>query len=225
MTEFNLVNLKQNAGLLGKPEKLQKGKAGKDAEQMMPFVCVMGKACRATTQKMEGILPDPRLDKEKIGGRSNKGDATTRPGGIFNIDQENNILSTGKDKTEKTDQLLPTKGKGTKTNGSLSGKIDLLSKKDSQNQTQGEVKDLQRSIGLQKSKTEKTNPVLNKENIESGLTKSGLIKAVVEKNETPVRVGTNALINPVNERALHSGLGNEKGAPPVFKENAPGFLK
>ncbi len=233
MTELNLVNLKQNAGLLSAPEKLQKGKAGKDAEQMMPFVCVMGKAYRETTQKTEGIPPDPRLGKGKIGGRSNKGNAI-RPGGAFNIDQENNILSEGKG---KTDQSLPIKSKGTKINKSFSGKIVLLSKKDSQNQTQGEVKDLQRSSGLKKSKTERINPVLtgdakgplkpilNKQNIESGLTKSGLIKAVVEKKETPVRVGIDALIDPTKKQALYSGVGNKKGAPPVFKENAPGFLK
>ena len=235
MIEVNPVNLKQTVGLLGTPEKLQKGKAGKDAEQMMPFVCVMGQACRA--KKAEKILPDPHLGNGKIKGRSNKGNAT-RQDGVVNIDPENNILGAGKGKTEKTNQSLPMKDTETKINKSFSGKIDLLSKKDSQNQIQGEVKDLQGSGGLKKSKTETIpppvltgnakgplNPVLNKQNIESGLTKSGLIKAVVEKKETPVHAGTDALIGSVKEQALSSGIGNKKGNPPVFKEAAPGFLK
>ena len=237
MTEVNPVNLKQNVGLLGTPEKLQKGKAGKDAEQMMPFICVMGQACRAKTQKAEKILPDPHPGNEKIKGRSNKGNAT-RQSGVVNIDPENNILGAGKGKTEKTNQSLPMKDTETKINKSFSGKIDLLSKKDNLHQTEGNVKYLQGSGGLKKSETETIpppvltgnakgplKPVLNKQNIESGLTKSGLIKVVVEKKETPVRAGTDALIGSVKEQALSSGIGNKKGDPPVFKENAPGFLK
>ncbi len=211
MTEFNLINLKQDIGLSGASEKMRKEKTGKEAEQMMPFACIMGNACCATTQKTGGIPPDLRHGKGKIGGRSNKGNAIRR-GVAFNIDPENNILSAGKGKTEKTNQLLnnilgagkgktektnqslPVKGKGTKINGSFSGKIDLLSKKDSQKQTGGKVENLHGSSGLKKSKAginhvltgdakEPLKPGLNKQSIESGLTKSGLIKAVVEKNE------------------------------------------
>ncbi|MDA3834564.1 MAG: flagellar hook-length control protein FliK [Spirochaetales bacterium] len=208
MKEFNLVNLKQDIGLPDASEKMRKGKTGlpvrrqtgKEAEQMMPFACVMGNACRATTQKTGEIPSDPRSDKGKIGGRSNKGNATRR-GGAFNMDPENNLLSAGTGKTEKTNQSLPVKGKAAKTNGSFSGKIDLLTIKDSQEQTGGKVKNLQGSSGLKKSKVgishtltgDAKGPLklgLNKQSIESGLTKSELIKAVVEKNEAVKESGS-----------------------------------
>ena len=272
MTEFNPVHLKQDIGIPGASEKLQEGKTGlpvrrqtgKEPEQMMPFACVMGNACRATTQNTEKIPLNFRSDKGKIDGRSNKGNAIRR-GGVFNIDPENNILSAGKgktektnqslnnilgagkDKTEKTNQSLPvkgkgiaesshgailkheatkdinpfmnaSKGKGTKTNRSFSGKIDLLSKRNSQKQTREKVENLQGSNGLKKSKAGINHalmgdakgllkPGLNKQSIESGLTKSGLI-----------RVGTDALIGPFGERALHSGMRTGKIAVAVFRD-------
>ncbi|MBW2663834.1 MAG: flagellar hook-length control protein FliK [Deltaproteobacteria bacterium] len=172
MTDFNLVNLKQDSSLSDASEKLRKGKTGKKTEQMMPFVCVIGNACRATTQKTVGIPPDLRHGKGKIGACSNKGNAI-RQGGVFNINPENNILIAGKNRTEKTNQLLnnilgagkgktekmnqllPVKGKGTKTNRLFSGKIDLLSKRVNKKQTGGKVKNLQGSSGSKKSKVGK----------------------------------------------------------------------
>ena len=236
MTDINLGKLNQDSGLPDASEKMRKGKTGKEAEQMMPFACVMGNACRGTTQKTGEIPSDPRSDKGKIAGRFNKGDATRR-GGAFNMDPKNNLLSAGKGKTEKTNQSLnnllsagkgktektnqslnnllsagkgktektnqslPVKGKAAKTNGSFFGKIDLLSKKDSEEQTGGKVKNLLGSSGLKKSKVGISHaltgdakgplkPGLNKQSIESGLTKSELIKAVVEKNEAVKESGS-----------------------------------
>jgi phage terminase large subunit-like protein len=62
MTDFNLVNLKQDNGLLGASQKLKKGNAGKEQVQMLPFLCIMGQICRITTQETEKILfnPPPR---------------------------------------------------------------------------------------------------------------------------------------------------------------------
>ena len=118
MTDFNIVNLKQDIGLPGTSEKLRKGntglpvrgQTGKEHGQLMPFACIMGHACRIATQKTEKILLNFSPGKGK----------------------QNNILSAGKDKTEKTNQLLPVKG--TKTNRSFSGKINLQSESGGQKQ-------------------------------------------------------------------------------------------
>jgi flagellar hook-length control protein FliK len=98
MTDFNIVNLKQGVGLPGASKKLRKGntglpvrrQTGKEHGQLMPFACIMGHACRIATQKTEKILLNFLPGKGK----------------------QNNILGAGKDKTEKTNQSLPVKGKG-----------------------------------------------------------------------------------------------------------------
>ena len=111
MTDFNIVNLKLGIGLPGASKELQEGNTGlpvrrqrgKEHGQLMPFACIIGHACRIATQKTEKILLNFSPGKGK----------------------QNNILRAGKDKTEKTNQSLPVKG--TKTNGSFSGKINLQS--------------------------------------------------------------------------------------------------
>ena len=123
MTEFNPVNLKQGAGFPGVPNKLLKGNTGGEPEQPMSFVCVMGNACRTTTQKTGENSLNFRPGKGKIGGHPSKGDAVRR-GGTFDIDPENNILNAGKYKTGKTNQSLNDilsagKGETEKTNQSL----------------------------------------------------------------------------------------------------------
>ncbi|MBW2644638.1 MAG: flagellar hook-length control protein FliK [Deltaproteobacteria bacterium] len=111
MTEFNPINLKQGASLPSVPDKLRKENTGGGPGQPILFACIMGNACRITTQKTEKNPLNFRSGKGKIGGRSSKGNAIRRSG-AFNIDPENNILSAGKDKTEKTNQSLPVvKGK------------------------------------------------------------------------------------------------------------------
>ena len=90
MTGFNIVNLKQGIGLPGASKKLQKGNTGKEHGQLMPFACIIGHECRIATQKTEKTLLNFSPGKGK----------------------QNNILGAGKDKTEKTNQSLPVKGKG-----------------------------------------------------------------------------------------------------------------
>ncbi len=202
MIESNLVNLKQSIGLLGASKKLQKGntglpvrrQTGKEHGQMMPFLCMMGQICRITTQETE---------------KTNQ--------------SLNNILGAGKDKTEKTNQSLPvkgkgiaesshgailkgevmkdinpfmnaSKGKGTKTNRSFSGKINLQSESGGQKQIGVEVKNLLEGSVLKESKAGRTHPQivatpgqlkpgLNKSGIEAGLQKSGLTGVVAGKDE------------------------------------------
>jgi len=212
----------QDSSLPGTSEKLRKGKTGKEAEQTMPFACMMGQACGS----MNGELTCGNLKS-----------GFTVHGSLFTVDgivksyafpcrsmgTRENILSAGKGKTEKANQSLPVKGKGiaesshcvilkgeamkdiksfmnaskgrrTKTNRLFSDMINLLPKRDGQKQIKGKVENLPGSIDLKKNKAEINHvltgdvkgllkPGLNKQSIESGLTKSGLIKAVVGKNE------------------------------------------
>ncbi|HUV49853.1 MAG TPA: flagellar hook-length control protein FliK [Anaerolineae bacterium] len=262
MTELNLVNLQQDVGLPGSSEKLQKGKAGKEPEQMMPFACVMGNACRTTTQKTEKAPLNVRPDKGKIGGRSDKGNATRRCN-TFNIDSDNNIMGAGKDKTEKTNRSLLVKGKGiaesshgailkgeatmdinpfmnaskgkrTKINRSFSGKIDLLSKRDVQKQTRGKVKNLQVSSGPKKSEAGINHALtgdargslksgLNKQSIESGLPKSGIIGVVAGKDAAFKKSMGARVADPVGEnfRTVKGAVAVSKGVD--FKESGGGI--
>jgi len=105
MTEFNPINLKQDASLPGVSDKLREGNTGGGSGQPVSFACVMENACRRATQKTGKIPSDFRPDEGKIRGRSSKGNAVGR-GGAFDVDPENNVLSDGKGKTGKTNQLL-----------------------------------------------------------------------------------------------------------------------
>ncbi|MDI6687254.1 MAG: flagellar hook-length control protein FliK, partial [Desulfobacterales bacterium] len=246
MIESNLVNLKQGIGLPGSSEKLQKGNTGKEQEQLLPFLCIMGQLCRTTTQSMEKVLLNSPPGKGKMCGPLKKGD-TNGQRGFFNIDPENNILSAGKGKTEKTNQLLPTKGKGlaeslrkvilkdgttedlnlfmnaskgkgTKTDRSFSGKINLPSRLDGQKQINVEDKNLPCGSALK----EKAGGIHLLMEAAPRPQKSGLNKAGIEAG-MPKRVEADALIGDFGERALHSGMRNGKDVTAVLNKSRDGI--
>jgi adhesin HecA-like repeat protein len=207
MIESNLVNLKQDIGLPGASEKLQKGKIGKEPEQMMPFACIIGHALNSSH------------GKGKLCGPFNKGNTNRQKGQHSAIpgSEAKNINAAGLFAT------AASKDKGVKTNGSIPGKIDLLSKRAGQKQTEGKVENLLESTGIKKSKPGINNalmkdvrgalkPGLNKQNIESVLPKSGLTGMVVGKDKAQVCVKADALIGPFGKRAPHSGMRDGKNA-------------
>ena len=216
MIEPNPVNLKQDISFPGASKKSRKGKTGKEPEQMMPFACVMGNACRTTTQKTGKIPLNFRPDKGKQNNILSAGKGKTEK----TNQSLNNILGAGKDKTEKTNQSLPvkgkgiaesshgailkgeatkdinpfmnaSKGKGTKTNRSFSGKINLQSESGGQKQIGAEVKNLlgsggQKQIGTGKDEVRSQKSEGRRQKAEMadapGLLKFSLKNAVVRRS-------------------------------------------
>ncbi len=178
MTDFNLVNLKQDNGLLGASQKLKKGNAGKEQVQMLPFLCIMGQICRITTQETEKILFNSPPGKGKMCGLFKKGN-TNGQRGVLNIDSENNILSAGNDKAKKTNQSFQAeKGKGLVKNPHRAIPGSQATCLRSTHRQAGRIHSL---TGPEPGPLK---PGLNKQIIESALPKSGLTGVVVEKNET-----------------------------------------
>jgi len=217
MIEPNLLNPKQGIGLPGASEKLQKGKTGKEPKQIMPFACIIEHALNTSH------------GKGKMCGPFNKGSANKQKGQHSAIpgSEAKNINAAGLFST------IASKDKGVKTSGSIPGKIDLLSKRDGQKQTEGKVENLPESTGIKKSKPGINNalmedvrgalkPGLNKQSIESVLPESGLTGMVVGKDKAQVCVNPpepfGGLIGPFGKRAPHSGMRNGKNATALFKD-------
>ena len=244
MTEFNPANLKQGAGLLGASEKLRKGSAGQEPGQLMPFACMMGQACHKTTQKTGEILLNFCPDKGKMSEVRSQGSEMVNAPGLLKLNLKNAVAVKSKGiaesshgailKGEATKDINPfmnaSKGKGTKTSRSFSGKINLLSKRDVQKQTGEKVKNLQVSSGLKKSEAGINHvstgdarglpkPGLNKQSIESGLTKSGLIKAVIEKNEAVKGSGSDTVGQNFRTGKIAVTVSKEGG----FRESGAGI--
>lgn len=105
-TGFNLVQQRQETDPLGASEKVRKGSASRESEDLMPFACVMESAQRmAPLEKGEIHLGPP--GKEEKQGRSDKGKAIRRE--VSAAADPKNIPGAEKGKTEKTDQSLSLK--------------------------------------------------------------------------------------------------------------------
>jgi len=140
-----------------------------------------------------------------------------------------------------------SKGRGAKTNGSLPGKVSLLPESGGQKQIKEKVENLPGSASLKKSKAEINHALtrdatgqikqgLNKQSIESGLPKSGLIGLIAGKDEALKKSMGARVADPVGEN-----LKTEKTAIAVSKDgrlkgswvgrnslaagDAPGLLK
>lgn len=239
MTDFNIVNLKQDIGLPGASKKLQKGNTGKEQGQLMPFACIIGHACRIAKQKTEKVLLNFSPGKEKMSVPFKKGN-TKGQKGLFNIDPQNNILGARKDKTEKTNQSLPVKGKGLaesphgvilkgeatndsnlfmsaskgkgKTNRSFSGKDGVGGQK---SEVKGQNAKMEDTPGLLKFRVKNAVAVKGKSAVEHAMTEKNTEKNAEKNSFTPVNNGGK---NNIGNSLKHLGLKGEAKA--VVRESA-----
>jgi len=121
MTGPNPANLKQGIGPPDASKKLRKGTTDEELGQPISFASMMGQVCHITKQATVKM-----------------GIASPHSGILGRLSQHSNLSNY-------------LKGRGAKTNGSLSGKIDLLAESDSQKQIKGKVSNLLGGRGLKEN--------------------------------------------------------------------------
>ncbi|MCK4468954.1 MAG: hypothetical protein KAU60_11440, partial [Desulfobacterales bacterium] len=211
MIEPNPVNLKQDIGLPGASEKSRKGKTGKEPEQMMPFACVMGNACRTATQKTGKIPLNFRSGKgkksevrgQKSGVRGQGSEMVDAPE-LLKLNLKNAVAVKGKGIAESSHGAI-LKGEATKD---INPFMNASKGKDGRghgSEVRGQRSEMADAPGLLKFSLKNVVAVKGKSAVEPAMTEKN-----TEKNSfTPVKSGGK---NDIGNSLKHLGLKGEAKA-------------